>query len=63
MSANEKPTNKLLKLEDVLERIPVSKATWYRIIEKEKDKNLKPIKIGRGSFWKKDAIDNYIDSL
>lgn len=59
MSMNE--IDKLLKVKDVLELIPVSKPTWYEIIKS--DKKLKPIKIGRGSFWKQSTISMYIDEL
>jgi len=61
MSANETKNLKLLKLEDVLEIIPISKTSWYRIVEK--NKNLKPVKIGRCSFWKQEKIKEYIDNL
>ena len=58
MSINE---SKLLKLESVLEIVPVSKATWYRIVENKRE--LKPLKIGRGSFWRESQIKQFVDSL
>jgi len=58
MSVNE---NKLIKKEEVLELIPMSSASLYRLIKITPI--LKPIKIGRGSFWKKSVITNYIDGL
>lgn len=58
MSINE---SRLLKIESVLEIVPVSKATWYRIVENKKE--LKPLKIGRGSFWKESQIKQFVDSL
>ena len=58
MSINE---SKLLKIESVLKIVPVSKATWYRIVEKKEE--LKPLKIGRGSFWKESQIKKFVDSL
>jgi predicted DNA-binding transcriptional regulator AlpA len=58
MSINE---SRLLKLESVLEIVPVSKATWYRIVENKKE--LKPLKIGRGSFWRESQIKQFVDSL
>ncbi len=51
----------LLRKEDVLKIIPISSATWYRLISD--NPALKPIKIGRGSFWKKSVILDYIDGL
>lgn len=56
-----KNESQLLKKENVLELIPVSTATWYRLVKE--NPILKPIKIGRGSFWKKSIIINYIDGL
>ena len=53
--------SKLLKIQSVLEIVPVSKATWYRIIEGKKE--LKPLKIGRGSFWKEAQIKIFVDNL
>ncbi|MGB3752171.1 MAG: hypothetical protein WA945_11450 [Arcobacteraceae bacterium] len=58
MSQNE---NALLKKSDVLILIPVSSATLYRMINE--NPVLKPLKIGRGSFWKKSVILDFIDSL
>ena len=53
--------NALLKKEDVLKLIPVSTATWYRLIKENPE--LKPVKLGRGSFWKKTVIENFINGL
>ena len=58
MSINE---SRLLKLESVLEIVPVSKATWYRIVENKKE--LKPLKIGRGSFLRDSQIKKFVDRL
>ena len=51
---------KLLKIEGVLEIIPMSKSTWYRILKDNKE--LLPYKIGRGSFWDTDEIERFIRS-
>lgn len=51
----------LLKKEDVFKLIPVSTATWYRLIKL--NPILTPIKLGRGSFWKKSVIEKFINEL
>lgn len=61
MSFLEKMEDALLKLEDVQKLIPVSKTTWYELIKNHE--KLKPIKLGRGSFWKKSVILEFIDKL
>lgn len=56
MNTNE---NRLLKIEQVLNIIPMSVATWYRIVND--NPILRPIKIGRGSFWRTSVIENFIN--
>ena len=51
----------LLKKTEVLGRVSVSTATWYRMIKE--NPILKPIKMGRGSFWKESVIETFINEL
>jgi predicted DNA-binding transcriptional regulator AlpA len=50
-----RPTRRLLRLRQVLERIPVSRALFYEWIAA--DERLKPIKFGALSFWGPEQID------
>lgn len=50
--------DKLLKINEVIKILPISRAKLYRLIKKEK--LLKQIKIGRSSFWSRDRINKYI---
>ncbi|BAI79786.1 transcriptional regulator [Deferribacter desulfuricans SSM1] len=50
---------KLLRLKDVLEIIPVGRSTWYEGIKKGIFP--KPIKLGRSSFWKLSDIQKLIE--
>ena len=58
---NTKP-KKLLRLKQVLERIPVSKSTWWAGV---KDGRFpKGIRMGgRSTFWKESDIDNLIAKI
>ncbi|MDT4328738.1 helix-turn-helix transcriptional regulator [Methylomonas sp. MS20] len=42
-------------------RIPVSKRKWYAMVSAGEAP--KPIKIGRGSFWKKSDIDRLVSKI
>ena len=53
--------DKFLRINAVLEQIPVSKATLYRL--SKKIKLLKPIKVGGSSFWSQNNINDYFESL
>ena len=48
----------LLRIEEVLEKIPVSRASWYRGI-KRGDFPV-PVKVGRSSFWRYSDIQDII---
>ena len=50
-----RPTRRLLRLRQVLERIPVSRALFYQLIAA--DERLRPIKLGSLSFWGPEQID------
>ncbi|EFI34081.1 phage transcriptional regulator, AlpA [Desulfonatronospira thiodismutans ASO3-1] len=53
-------TEKLLRLRDVLDRIPVSKSTWWDGVKKGRFP--KPIKLGpRTTCWKESDIDDLIN--
>lgn len=59
MNKNE---NRLLGLEDVLEIIPVSKATWYRLIREGLAP--KPVKVSlRRSVWHESKIREFVNGL
>ena len=53
--------DKFLRINAVLEQIPVSKATLYRL--SKKIKLLKPIKVGGSSFWSQNNINDYFENL
>lgn len=61
-STLDKFEDKILKIDDVLEIIPVSKATWYRLVKDNKEL-LEPIKIGRGSFWRRSSILKLVEKF
>ncbi|MGA1863235.1 AlpA family phage regulatory protein [Deferribacter thermophilus] len=50
---------RLLRLKEVLEIIPVGRSTWYEGIKKGIFP--KPIKLGRSSFWKLSDIQKLIE--
>ena len=50
---------KLLRLKQVLTKVPFSKSHLHVLIRENKFK--KPIKIGRNSFWLESDIDQWID--
>ena len=53
--------DKFLRINAVLEQIPVSKATLYRL--SKKIKLLRPIKVGGSSFWSQNNIDYFLQQL
>jgi prophage regulatory protein len=50
---------KLLRLKQVLSKVPFSKSHLHVLMRE--DKFPKPTKIGRNSFWLESSIDKYID--
>lgn len=59
MSAN--PEKILLTIDDIRTMLQISKTTWYELIKS--NENLKPLKIGRSSRWKRSTIETYVDEL
>jgi prophage regulatory protein len=57
MSAEE---THFLRIKDVLKRVPVSRPTIYRLIEK--DEFPKPVKLGCVSMWPEKEIDDWMKS-
>ena len=53
--------DKFLRINDVLNQIPVSRATLYRL--SKKIKLLKPLKVGGSSFWSQENINTYFKNL
>ncbi|MFY9101063.1 hypothetical protein OZY48_08465 [Aliarcobacter cryaerophilus] len=53
--------DKFLRIDDVLNQIPVSRATLYRL--SKKIKLLKPLKVGGSSFWSQENINTYFRNL
>ncbi len=53
--------DKFIRIDVVLEQIPVSRATLYRL--SKKIKLLKPIKVGGSSFWSQNNIDDFLQQL
>jgi predicted DNA-binding transcriptional regulator AlpA len=53
--------DKFLRIDDVLNQIPVSRATLYRL--SKKIKLLKPLKVGGSSFWSQENINTYFKNL
>ena len=53
--------DKLLKLNELREIIPVSRATIYRLAAKIP--LLKPIKIGGSTFWSENNVKVYVEEL
>ena len=53
--------DKLLKLNELREIIPVSRATIYRLATKIP--LLKPIKIGGSTFWSENNVKVYVEEL
>ena len=52
----------LLKLKEVLKIVPVSKTTWYLGVKE--GRYPQPVKIGlKAVAWRKQDIDDYINSL
>ena len=52
---------RLLRLKDVQEVIPFSRAKIYELIRKRKFP--KPLKVGGSSLWKSSEIQKYISDL
>jgi predicted DNA-binding transcriptional regulator AlpA len=50
-----RPTRRLLRLRQVLEQIPISRALFYQWIAA--DERLRPFKLGSLSFWGPEQID------
>ena len=53
--------DKFLRIDAVLEQIPVSRATLYRL--SKKINLLKPLKVGGSSFWSQNNIDYFLQQL
>ncbi len=53
--------DKFLRIDAVLEQIPVSRATLYRL--SKQIKLLRPIKVGGSSFWSQNNIDYFLQQL
>ena len=53
--------DKFLRIDDVLNQIPVSRATLYRL--SKKIKLLKPLKVGGSSFWSQENINTFFRNL
>ena len=53
--------DKFLRIDDVLNQMPVSRATLYRL--SKKIKLLKPLKVGGSSFWSQENINTYFKNL
>lgn len=59
---NNTPSNKLLRLPEVLKIVPVSRSTWYRGV----DSGIypKPVKISkRAVAWRADEISHAIENF
>lgn len=56
------PTIRLLRLPDVLDRIPVSRSDWYRGMRR--GQYPRPVKIGlRSVAWREAEIDTLVRTL
>ena len=56
MSATEM---RFLRIADVLERVPVSRPTIYRLIERREFP--RPVKIGSTSLWPEHEVDQWMN--
>ena len=54
-------SDKLIRLNNVLQQFQISKSHWYELIAEGKAP--KPIKYGRSSFWSQNAISEFIEDL
>ena len=54
-------SQKLYRINQVLEVIPVSKTTWWNGVRDGRFP--KPIRNGRMTFWKSEDIESFIDTL
>jgi prophage regulatory protein len=52
--------DKLIKMKDVMDRIPLSRPSIYRLVKEEKFP--KYIKIGGGTFWLESDINSWIQN-
>lgn len=55
------PEDFLLRLPEVLKRVPISKASWYRLIQRGEAP--KPVHLGNMSVWRASEISAWIASL
>lgn len=55
----EKP-KRLLRLRQVLDRVPVSETTWYELVNAGKAPT--PGNIGRAPVWREDEIDAFVEA-
>jgi predicted DNA-binding transcriptional regulator AlpA len=53
--------NRLLRLKQILELIPISKTTFYEGVRQGRFPS--PVKLGRCSFWRKEDIENIIEEM
>jgi prophage regulatory protein len=51
----------LYKIKELVELLKISRATIYRKVSENEFP--KPIKIGRGTFWRKEDITNWLQNL
>jgi prophage regulatory protein len=56
MTATE---TRFLRIGDVLDRVPVSRPTIYRLIKKQEFP--KPLSVGSSSFWVEAEIEQWMD--
>ena len=54
-------SQKLYRITQVIEVIPVSKTTWWNGVRDGRFP--KPIRNGRMTFWKSEDIESFIDTL
>lgn len=53
-------TTRLLRLSDVLERVPVGRSTWHRLVSLGEVPP--PVKVGGAALWRERDIDRLIDT-
>lgn len=51
----------LLRLPEVLKRVPVSRASWYRLVQRGEAP--KPVHLGNMALWRESTIRAWIASL
>jgi prophage regulatory protein len=52
---------KLVKIKDLIQTLNISRATIYRLLKE--DKFPKPLKIGNGTFWRENDINEWLLSI